>query len=141
MAGGGRVSSVSARVSRRQLDAGDGHPAFRERHSHAAGPYSELKRPPGTGELGEAIHRRPQHFRREHAGAWRVIALGGIGVPDLPLSHAANDSRERRGKFNAFAVVPGQIAPAGPTPPNTLTPATPPRNGHGARTKPPPRQG
>src|SRR5258708_20700046 len=104
MAGGGRVSSVSARVSRRQLDAGDGHPAFRERHSHAAGPYSELKRPPGTGELGEAIHRRPQLVRLDHAGAWRVIALGGIDVPALHLAHVANSTRQRLATTYALTV-------------------------------------
>ena len=41
-----------------------------------------------TSEFGQTIDRRPQDLGREHSGARRVIARGGIHVPDLVLSHA-----------------------------------------------------
>ena len=77
-------------IGRGQLDAGDGHAALGQRDGHPAGSDGELERPPVAGELGEAVDRRPEHLGREHAGARGVVALGGVGVPDLVLAHGGD---------------------------------------------------
>ena len=45
------------------------HAALGQRHGDPAGADRELQRPAAAGELGQAIHRRPEHLGREHAGA------------------------------------------------------------------------
>ena len=103
-----------------------GHPSLGERDGHPAGPDGELQRPSVTGELGEAVHGRPQHLGREHAGARRVIALGGLGVPDLLLPHTTDNHHPPPSLSTAF--------PPTPTPP---PPPRPPAAGPARRPPPP----
>ena len=88
-----------------QLDAGDGHPALGERDGHAAGSDGELERRSVAGEFGEAVHGRLEHLGREHAGARRVIALGGVGVPDVLLSHGGHRRRAASPLSIEFAIL------------------------------------
>ena len=78
----GRPSPATARCRR---------PAPRVRASGTATrpvPIASSSAAPARGELREPVHRRAEHLRREHAGARRVVAGGGLGVPDVVALHA-----------------------------------------------------
>ncbi|WP_239312074.1 hypothetical protein [Plantactinospora mayteni] len=83
-----------------QFDAGDRYAAFGERNGHPSGPDGELQRRPTGGECGEAVDGWPEDLGREHSAARGVVTLGAVGVPDLLLSHAAND----RGPSTALSI-------------------------------------
>jgi integrase len=85
-----------------QLDTGDRYASAQKRHRHPAGPYGEFEGSAITGEPGQAINGRVQHFGGKHAFTWRVVALSGVGVPDVLLSHEPDDVSHHLKRSNGF---------------------------------------
>jgi hypothetical protein len=70
-------------IGLRELDPGDGHASLGQRHRDPTGPDRQLERAAAASQLDQAVDRRPDDLRGEHADARCVVALGRVHVPDV----------------------------------------------------------
>jgi hypothetical protein len=100
--GGAVLFATGTPLLRAEFSGAARHAALSQGDGDAAGADRELQGPAVAGEFSEPVDGRPEHLRRGHAGARRVVSLGRLVIPDVLLAHGSPRSQRGPDRVHGF---------------------------------------